>query len=566
MTATEALKEARDRLISQRTDYQTAIDTFTWPDVGEHFNFGIDWFDTYARGNDQPGLVIVEEDGTRNALTFAELTDRSDQVAAQLRDYGVKKGDSVVLMLGNQLELWETMLAIIKLGAVIMPTTQAATVAELTDRLERGNAAAVICNPSDAAKFAEVPGDYLKIVVGEYDGWLPYHVAYDRTPEPMEHPGNKTDDRVLLYFTSGTTSRPKLVEHTHYSYPVGHLATMYWLGLKPGDVHLNVSSPGWAKHAWSNFFAPLLAQSTIFLYNYSRFDAAAMLDVLEREHVTSFCAPPTVWRMLINAELASKPGSLREAIGAGEPLNPEVIKQVEDHWGLTIRDGYGQTELTASVANTPGQPVKPGSMGRPLPGIPVVLIDPTDNALIEGVGEGEIAIDLSRPHPTLMTGYQGNPEKNAEAMAGGFYHTGDVAARDENGNITYVGRTDDVFKSSDYKISPFELESVLIEHPSVVEAAIVPAPDSVRLAVPKAYLLLKEGLQAGPEVAKDILAFARKNLPPWTRVRRIEFADLPKTISGKIRRVELRVREEEVEGHRPEGEYRDDDFPDIKGE
>ncbi|MCQ9386879.1 AMP-binding protein [Brevibacterium moorei] len=578
MNGTEALNEARDRLISLRTDYSAALESFEWPDVGDTFNFAHDWFDSYARGNDDPGLVIVEEDGTRNALTFGELADRSDQVAAQLREYGVGPGDAVVLMLGNQLELWESMLGIIKLGAVLMPTTQAATTAELIDRLDRGHARAVICNTADAAKFAEVPGDYLRIVVGDSPepgpeaptgapapAWLPYAAAYQRAPEPQPHPGNKTDDRVLLYFTSGTTSRPKLVEHTHYSYPVGHLATMYWLGLKPGDVHLNVSSPGWAKHAWSNFFAPFLAQATVFLYNYTRFDAAALLGVLEAEHVTSFCAPPTVWRMLINADLGAKPGSLREAIGAGEPLNPEVIKQVEDNWGLTIRDGYGQTELTASVANPPGQPVKAGSMGRPLPGVPVVLIDPYTNEVVEGVGEGEIAIDLSLPHPTLMTGYQGNPEKNAEAMAGGFYHTGDVAGRDDEGYISYIGRTDDVFKSSDYKVSPFELESVLIEHPAVVEAAVVPAPDPVRLAVPKAYLMLKDGVEPNAETARDILAFARNALAPWLRVRRIEFADLPKTISGKIRRVELRVRETEVAGQRPAGEFRDEDFPEIKG-
>ena len=396
-------------------------------------------------------------------------------------------------------------------------------------------------------------------------GWTGYAEASAAVREPLPHSGNASDDRLLLYFTSGTTSRPKLVEHTHTTHPVGHLSTMYWLGLQPGDVHLNISSPGWAKHAWSNFFAPWLAEATVLVYNYARFDAAALLGQLRAERVSTFCAPPTVWRMLINADLAEVPGDLREAIGAGEPLNPEVISQVERRWGLTIRDGFGQTETTASIANTPGQPVRAGSMGRPLPGVPVVLVDPATGKRVEGSGEGEICLDLSAEPYTLMTGYQGDPERNAQAMEGGYYHTGDVAARDEDGYITYVGRTDDVFKASDYKVSPFELESVLIEHPAVAEAAVVPAPDAVRLAVPKAYVALVEGHEPTADTARSILAHAREHLAPYLRVRRLEFYELPKTISGKIRRVELRQREEGVVDDRPAGEFRDSDFPDLRG-
>jgi acetyl-CoA synthetase len=378
---------------------------------------------------------------------------------------------------------------------------------------------------------------------------------------------------MLLYFTSGTTSRPKLVEHTQASYPAGHLTTMYWLGLQPGDVHLNISSPGWAKHAWSSFFAPWAAEATIFVYNYVRFDPAALLRVLRTHEVTSLCAPPTVWRMLITSDLSGGAGSLREVIGAGEPLNPEVIAQVERAWGLTIRDGYGQTEMTAAVGNTPGSPVKPGSMGRPLPGCPVVIVDPITNALVSeadssGAREGEICLDLSQRPVPLMTGYQGDEQRNADAMAGGFYHTGDVASMDADGYITYVGRTDDVFKASDYKISPFELESVLIEHPAVAEAAVVPAPDALRLAVPKAYIALAPGIEPSEEVARSILAHAREKLAPWQRVRRIEFFELPKTISGKIRRVELRGRENDLVasgGEQPALEWRDDQFPELRG-
>ncbi len=395
MTPTTALRTARDFLTDHRTSYHEALDGFVWPDVGGTFNFAHDWFDEFAVGNDKPGLVIVEEDGSRSSFTFDELARRSDQVAAHLAANGIGRGDSVVIMLGNQVELWESMLAVMKLGAVIMPTTTAVGTTELVDRLGRGAAKAVICNAADVAKFDGVPGDYVRLVVGsgeQSEGWTPYAAAYAISDPTVQHPGNSSTDRLLLYFTSGTTSRPKLVEHTHISYPVGHLSTMYWLGLQPGDVHLNISSPGWAKHAWSNFFAPWLAEATVFVYNYARFDPAALLAQIREEEVTTFCAPPTVWRMLINADLSGGPGMLREAIAAGEPLNPEVISQVEKHWGLTIRDGFGQTETTASIANTPGQPVKAGSMGRGLPGVPVVLVDPTDGTLVEGVGEGEICL------------------------------------------------------------------------------------------------------------------------------------------------------------------------------
>lgn len=564
--ATAALREARNWLLAQRSDYDTARADFTWPDVGPTFNFAHDWFDAIARGNEAAALVLVGEDGASATYTFDELATRSDQVAVMLGDAGVGVGDSVIVMLGNQVELWETMLAVIKLGAVIMPTTVAVGPAELADRLVRGGAVAVVCNHGDVAKFDDVPGDYERFVVGDGapEGWRPYAAALDETAHPLAHPGNASTDRMLLYFTSGTTSRPKLVEHTHVSYPVGHLSTMYWLGLRPGDVHLNISSPGWAKHAWSSFFAPWLAEATVVAHDYARFDPAVLLDLVRREGVTTLCAPPTVWRMLINADLSGGPGRLREAVAAGEPLNPEVVSQVERHWGLVVRDGFGQTETTASVGNTPGQPVKPGSMGRALPGVPVVLSDPATGERVEGPGEGELCLDLDPRPISLMAGYQGDPARDEEAMAGGLYHTGDVAARDADGYITYIGRTDDVFKASDYKISPFELESVLIEHPAVAEAAVVPAPDDVRLAVPKAYIALVPGWEPNEATALEILRHARQHLAPFLRVRRVEFLELPKTISGKIRRVELRQREQENAGTRHVGEWRDDQFPQLR--
>jgi acetyl-CoA synthetase len=547
--ATDNFRAARDRLVALRENRDEAVAGFEWPDVGDTFNWGVDWFDAIARSNGRPALVIAEEGGTSARFSFDEMATRSDRVGNWLRSLGVQRGDAVMLMLGNQVELWDSMLAIMKLGAVILPTTTALGTADLIDRMQRGNVRHVIAASADVDKFEDVPGDFTRIHVGiGHTGagsadWIDFADAFAAPATPLQHPQTASDDPLLLYFTSGTTSRPKLVEHTQVSYPVGHLSTMYWLGLQAGDIHLAISSPGWAKHAWSCFFAPWIAEATIFVYNYGRFDAAGLTRKMRDEHVSSFCAPPTVWRMLIQSDLSAGRGDLREAISAGEPLNPEVINQIRRQWGLTIRDGYGQTEMTAVVGNTPGSSVKDGSMGRPLPGSPIVLVDPISG---EPAEEGEICVDLSRQPVNLMTGYVGDAERNAATTHDGYFHTGDLAVRDADGYITYIGRTDDVFKASDFKISPFELESVLIEHPAVAEAAIVAAPDAVRLAVPKAYVVLAAGFEPSADTAFSILAYAREQLAPFQRIRRIEFMDLPKTISGKIRRVELRAREEEV--------------------
>ncbi|WP_314193506.1 AMP-binding protein [uncultured Arthrobacter sp.] len=586
MTVTDDFRAARDQLLAARQDYRQARTSFEWPRPSE-FNFALDWFDAIAADPDRggnPALVIVEQDGSVTRRSFAELSARSNQVANWLRSQGVKRGDRMIIMLGNQVELWELVLAGIKLGIVLIPTTTLMGPADLKDRVERGEAGWAAVGSSNLGKFAEVPGRYQLIGIADAAGAgsngtgingageaLQYANSAESPVDFMPDAPTLADETLLLYFTSGTTSKAKLVEHTHTSYPVGHLSTMYWIGLEPGDVHLNVASPGWAKHAWSNLFAPWIAEACVFVYNYERFDAKALMEQMDRERVTSFCAPPTVWRMLIQADLTLLQNPPTKVVSAGEPLNAEVIGQVQRAWGQTIRDGFGQTETTVQVANTPGQPVKIGAMGLPLPGYDVVLVDPATG---EEADDGELCLRLDPRPAGLMKSYYGDPEKTAEAFRGGYYHTGDMASRDEHGVITYVGRDDDVFKSSDYRLSPFELESVLIEHPAVAEAAVVPSPDPLKLSVPKAFVVLAAGHEPGPELAEEILRYCRDHLAPFKRIRRLEFAELPKTISGKIRRVELRHSEElrHTGGTRasvPPGlgtEYSETDFPGLKSQ
>ena len=557
ISAFERLRDARDLLLHHRTDYTSARREFRWPHL-EHFNFALDWFDRLAATSNRVALRICDPGEPARDYSFAALSQRSNQVANFLRECGIRRGDRVLLMLGNCIELWESMLGAMKLGAVIVPTTTLLSRDDLRDRIARGNVRAVIAAHEHVAQFESLTGDWIGIVVGgQHHAWRGF--AQSRTLSASFSPDAPTrgSDPLLLYFTSGTTAKPKLVLHSHVSYPVGHLSTMYWIGLKPGDVHLNISSPGWAKHAYSCFFAPWLAESTVLVVNQPRFEARGMLDALVREKVTTFCAPPTVWRLLIQHDLSQWRTELRELVSAGEPLNPEVIERVQQHWGLTIRDGYGQTETTLKIANTPGQPVVPGSMGRAMPGFIIALRD----AEGQECRDGEITVSLGGQRPVgLMQGY--GKESGIEPLAGEFYKTGDTAVLDENGVFTYVGRADDVFKSSDYRISPFELESILIEHDAVAEAGVVPSPDSLRLSVPKAFVSLRPGAAADVTTAKSILAHARERLGPFKRIRRIEFCELPKTVSGKVRRAELRRLEAErrTRGERGAQEWTEEDL------
>jgi len=559
--AAEAFKAARDFLFEHRTDYRTVHAQFRWPAL-DNFNYALDWFDAeLARGDSADRLALkIVGDGAGSA-TFAELSERSNRVANGLRALGVKRGERILLMLGNVVPLWEMMLAAMKLGAVTIPASTLLTPNDLKDRFERGRVRHLIANAADAPKFAGLDPSVTRIAVGDAPvGWHSYDTLLQGDARFVAEGVTRATDPMLLYFTSGTTSRPKLVEHSHQSYPVGHLITMYWLGLQPGDMHLNISSPGWAKHAYSCFFAPWNAGATVFIANQPRFNARGMLDAIAANKVTTICAPPTVWRMFVQEDMAAWKTSLREVCSAGEPLNPEIIEHVQKIWARDVREAYGQTETTVQIACFPGEVVKPGSMGKEAPGYRIRLLDPEDN----DVEEGEVCIALDPAPIGLMRGYQ-NDDGSFAPLGRGAYRTGDVGTCDNDGYYTYVGRADDVFKASDYRISPFELESALIEHPAVAEAAVVPAPDPVRMAVPKAYITLAANNAPDRATALSIFQHLRQSLAPFKRVRRLEFSDLPKTISGKIRRVELRQAEEAraKAGQRGAEEFREEDFPEL---
>ena len=561
MNATEQYRAARNRLMA--LEPTEVAEEFVWPRF-EHFNFGLDWFD--ALGQDpvrahQPALIVTEDAGTTR-LTFAELSARSTQVAAWFQSLGVSRGDKFMMMLDNEVELWEAMLAAIKIGAVILPTTVMLNSEALASRIQRASVNWVLTNQQNINKFADLaahgvdPSTLGLVVTGDQPvaGVHAFTDAYTSQAQFVVDGPTPADAEMLVYFTSGTTSEPKMVLHTQQSYSVGHFSTLYWLGVNNDDVHLNISSPGWGKHAWSSFFGPWIGEATVLAVNYARFDASTMLEVIEEFEVTSLCAPPTVWRMLIHADMGRIKNPPRNAVSAGEPLNMATLEQVRQAWGVTIRDGYGQTETTLQIATTPGLKVPAGALGKPLPGFHVELVDEVTEELIVGPGSGQVALRLDPGPVGLTPGYYRDAQRNRQAFGKTLYLTGDLMSRDHDGVYTYVGRADDLFKASDYKLSPFELEDGLMGHPSISEVAVVPSPDPVRTAVPKAYVVLAPNYAPSPETAQAIFTHARSALPPYGRIRRLEFVtELPKTVSGKIRRVAL--REDEITTHGEHGQH-----------
>jgi acetyl-CoA synthetase len=545
---------ARNLLLRLRTDYDAAVREFRWP-VMDRFNWALDYFDHLP-----PDSLALWCIGTvEEKLSFGELQARSNQVANYLRQSGVRRGDRVMLLLPNVRQLWEAMLALMKLGAVFSPSPTLLTEAEISDRFERGRMRHAIVDASLVGRLTNLTAGFTRIAVGGAPGWHRFEDAYDAQKTFVPEGETRANDPLVMYFTSGTTAKPKLVLHTHQSYPVGLLPAMYAGGVQPGDVCLGVAPPGWAAHVWG-LFATWSTPAAIVARSRPQFDPKQLLGDLAGCGASVFSAPPTVWRMLIQQDMGSRPVRLREVLSGGEPLNPEVIEHVERVWDLVLRDVYGQTETTLTVGNPPGQTIVPGAMGWPMPGYAVKLLD--ENG--EEAREGEVAIALE-PRPLgLLQGYQ-QEDGSVLPVEGRYYRTGDLARTDSGGRLTFIGRADDVFKSSDYRLSPFEIESALIEHEAVAEVAVVPSPDPQRLVVPKAFIALAAGHPPDRATAFDIFAQTRERLAPYKRVRRIEFCDLPKTISGKIRRAELRQQEavRRAGGERGAAEFWEEDFREL---
>jgi acyl-coenzyme A synthetase/AMP-(fatty) acid ligase len=528
-------------------------------DVPDTYNWGFDLVDRLGREKGKaPALVFAHEGGAPETLTFGDVSDRSSRLANYLAGHGVGRGDPVMLMLSNTPWLWLSVVALMKAGAIVVPAAPTLTPNDLEYRLTAAMITGIITDETGAQKLAETPtgkAGRMKLTVcapsgspgGVPAGWLDIREAL-RESKSIASPQTKATDPALYYFTSGTEGHPKVVVHTHASYPLGHRETALWLGIEPGMLHWNISSPGWAKHAWSSVFSPWTVGAPTFTYAYEGgFKAAKHLERISEFGVKTMCAPPTIWRMFSLEDLSRYDlSSLKGACSAGEPLSPEVIEKFRDATGVTIRDGYGQTETVLVVGNFPGVELRQGSMGVPGPLYDVEIVD--ERGKILGVGEeGYVGIS-TKPKPfALFKEYANQPDKTAEVFHDGWYYTGDKASRDADGYFWFIGRSDDVIKSSGYRIGPFEVESALVKHPAVVEAAVIPAPDPVRGAVVKAFVVLRAGYAPSQALADEMAAFVARETAPYKHPRKIEFVqslEPVKTISGKIRRKNLRLVED----------------------
>ncbi|WP_297156584.1 AMP-binding protein, partial [Thermogemmatispora sp.] len=537
-------------------DYEVERRTFHI-DVPEYFNFAVDIIGKWAQDPQKIAVHWLGQHGEERQITFAEFAERSSRAANAFAALGLKKGDRVLVMLPRLPEWWESVLGLMKLGVILIPCTTLLTSKDLQYRAEVAEAQGLITDREGAEKFDQVRGQCPTVkqailVDGEArPGWISYHEIVAAASPDFNGPKTRSDDPCLVYFTSGTVGYPKMVLHTQTSYPLGHTITgKYWLDLHEDDLLWNLSETGWAKWAWSNFFGPWVMGTAVFVQDArGKFNPLETLELLHRYPITVLCAPPTAYRMLVLEEPLTylkthPPRALRHCVGAGEPLNPEVIRQWQEATGMTIRDGYGQTETVLLCGNFPPLEVKPGSMGKPSPGFDVAVIDHEGNELPPGA-EGDIAVRIKPERPRwLFQEYWRNPEATAACIRGDWYITGDRAYRDEDGYLWFVGRADDVIISAGYRIGPFEVESALKEHPAVAESAVVGSPDEVRGQIVKAFVVLAPGYSPSPELASELQEHVRRVTAPYKYPREIEFVEtLPKTISGKIRRVELRELE-----------------------
>jgi acetyl-CoA synthetase len=525
--------------------------------IPESFNYAYDVVDVYAaEAPEKRALVYTNDHGEERTFTFADLKAQSEKTANAFRSMGIERGDRVLLILKGRYQFWFTMLALHRIGAVAVPATHMLTRSDMIYRIQKAGLKMVVCL-NDERLIEEVndaqhaTGDTLTIkavieCVNPPDGWLDFDGAVEKASSGFVRPTGdaapSNNDLMLLYFSSGTTGHPKMVSH-HYAYPLGHILTAgYWQCVEDDGLHYTVADTGWAKCVWGKIYGQWICGSAVFAYDYETFDAGNMLEQCCRHEVTTFCAPPTVYRLLIKKDLSGYDMShLKYAVTAGEPLNPEVYEKFLDHTGLKLMEGYGQTELVITVATWPWNEPKPGSMGLPAPGYRVLMLDQDGNPVAAGE-EGEICIDTRAGNPPgMFTGYHNDPELTAGAWHDGIYHTGDMAVRDEDGYLWFIGRDDDIIKSAGYKIGPFEVESALIEHPAVLECAVTAAADRVRGQVVKASVVLTQGVAADEELKKELQNHVKQVTAPYKYPRIVEFVDrLPKTISGKIRRVEIR--------------------------
>lgn len=542
------------------TDYEAECRNFSL-DVPEYFNFAIDVVGKWAQDPDKLAMLWVDQHNEVEQITFAQFAERSSRAANAFVQAGIAKGDRVMIMLPRLPEWWEAALGLMKLGAIPIPCTTLLTPKDLQFRSEIAEPVAIITDSEGAPKFdlvrEQCPTVRVAVLVEhtsagvEREGWLNFQrMVRDASPD-FAGPKTRSDDPCLIYFTSGTVGYPKMVLHTQASYPIGHTITAkYWLDLSENDLLWNLSEMGWAKAAWSNLFGPWLMGAAMFIQDArGKFNAIETLEMLHTYPITTLCAPPTAYRMMVLDEpiaylKANPPKALRHCVGAGEPLNPEVIKIWEQVTGMTIRDGYGQTETVLLCGNFPPLPVKPGSMGKPSPGFEVSVID-FDGSELPPNKEGDIAVRIKPQRPTWMfREYWKNPEATSNCIRGDWYITGDRAYKDEDGYFWFVGRADDVIISAGYRIGPFEVESALKEHPAVAESAVIASPDEMRGEIVKACVVLAPGYDPSPELADALKEHVKRVTAPYKYPREIEFVEsLPKTISGKIRRVELRERE-----------------------
>jgi acetyl-CoA synthetase len=523
--------------------------------VPEGFNFAYDVLDEWAKKAPQnPALVWCNDRGEERRFTFGDLKRLSDQAANLFASLGIGKGDAVLLMLSRRWHYWVATLALQKVGAIAVPGTIQLTVKDIVYRCEAASIAAIVSVGTESVvrsveeALPNCPTLRHKAVVdGPREGWLDFTAALEASPAKWERPTGEAAagglDPMLMYFTSGTTGMPKLALHNH-THPLGHIVTArFWQRLGDEGLHLTVAESGWAKCGWGKLYGQWICGVAVFVYDMDKFVPVNLLRMLEKHKVTSFCAPPTIYRFLIKEDLAAWDlSSIRVAQTAGEPLNPEVFQQFRKATGLPILEGFGQSETTVLCANFEWIEPRPGSMGRPSPLYDLDIVDDDGKSCRPGV-EGRIVVKgLEKGLPTgLFTGYHRNEEATSRVWKDGVYDTGDVAWRDEEGYYWFVGRSDDVIKCSGYRIGPFEVESALLEHPSVLECAVTAAPDSLRGQVVKATVVLARGYQPGEELVKELQEHVKKVTAPYKYPRIVEFvAELPKTISGKIRRVEIR--------------------------